>query len=78
MEEGREIMNKIRTGGGGFIIFSRTNVLCAGCMAERLKTQLLDTDKMVDVVAGPGEEWAWFSLINCSLIHICHPFRCIS
>lgn len=24
-----------------------------GCMAERLKTQLLDTDKMVDVVAGP-------------------------
>ena len=25
-----------------------------GCMAERLKTQLLETDKMVDLVAGPG------------------------
>jgi len=24
-----------------------------GCMAERLKTQLLESDKMVDVVAGP-------------------------
>ncbi len=27
----------------------------AGCMAERLKTQLLETDKMVDLVAGPGK-----------------------
>ena len=27
----------------------------AGCMAERLKKQLLETDKMVDLVAGPGE-----------------------
>lgn len=25
-----------------------------GCMAERLKTKLLETDKMVDLVAGPG------------------------
>ena len=24
-----------------------------GCMAERLKKQLLETDKMVDLVAGP-------------------------
>ena len=24
-----------------------------GCMAERLKTQLLEADKMVDVVCGP-------------------------
>lgn len=27
----------------------------AGCMAERLKTKILETDKMVDLVAGPGE-----------------------
>ncbi len=26
-----------------------------GCMAERLKTQLLETDKTVDLVAGPGK-----------------------
>ena len=26
-----------------------------GCMAERLKTKILETDKMVDLVAGPGE-----------------------
>lgn len=25
-----------------------------GCMAERLKKKLLETDKMVDLVAGPG------------------------
>jgi hypothetical protein len=25
-----------------------------GCMAERLKTKLLESDKMVDLVAGPG------------------------
>ena len=30
--------------------------LTAGCMAERLKTQLLESDIMVDLVAGPGEE----------------------
>ena len=33
-----------------------TSYLTAGCMAERLKTQLLESDKMVDLVAGPGEE----------------------
>ena len=26
----------------------------SGCMAERLKEKLLETDKMVDLVAGPG------------------------
>ena len=25
-------------------------------MAERLKTKILDTDKMVDLVAGPGKD----------------------
>ena len=25
-------------------------------MAERLKTKILETDKMVDLVAGPGEK----------------------
>ena len=35
--------------------------LTAGCMAERLKTQLLETDKMVDLVAGPGKE----SVVMC-------------
>ena len=28
-----------------------------GCMAERLKTKLLETDKMLDLVAGPGMWW---------------------
>ena len=28
---------------------------CAGCMAERLKSKLLETDKKLDLVAGPGE-----------------------
>ena len=32
-------------------------------MAERLKKQLLETDKMVDLVAGPGEPSAQYSLI---------------
>ena len=26
-----------------------------GCMAERLKKKILETDKMVDLVAGPGQ-----------------------
>ena len=30
--------------------------LLLGCMAERLKIKLLETDKMVDLVAGPGNE----------------------
>ena len=30
-------------------------MLCVGCMAERLKTKILETDKMVDLVAGPGK-----------------------
>lgn len=31
-----------------------TCTLFPGCMAERLKTKLLETDKMIDLVAGPG------------------------
>lgn len=27
--------------------------ICAGCMAERLKTELLEREKLVDVLAGP-------------------------
>ena len=26
-----------------------------GCMAERLKTKLLETNKMIDLVVGPGK-----------------------
>ena len=36
------------------IDISRGVLLCAGCMAERLKKKILETDKMVDLVAGPG------------------------
>ena len=32
-----------------------------GCMAESLKKKLLEADKSVDLVAGPGE-YAWCSL----------------
>ena len=38
------------------VFFVLVHVSCtAGCMAERLKKQILETDKMVDLVAGPGE-----------------------
>ena len=35
-------------------------------MAERLKTKLLETDKMVDLVAGPGMPVAVVSTISIS------------
>lgn len=31
----------------------RASLVCAGCMAERLKMKLLESDKLVDLVAGP-------------------------
>lgn len=29
-----------------------------GCMAERLKEKILDKEKLVDLVAGPGKRYA--------------------
>ena len=40
-----------------------------GCMAERLKEKLLETDKMVDLVAGPGERHCF---VPKTLLHFFH------
>ena len=37
-----------------FIDLRRDLLSSLGCMAERLKKKILETDKMVDLVAGPG------------------------
>lgn len=47
-----------KSGGGGGDVDARSRVGrpvvgVLGCMAERLKTRLLESDKMVDIVAGP-------------------------
>lgn len=36
-------------------------ILLQGCMAESLKKKLLEADKSVDLVVGPGE-YAWCRL----------------
>lgn len=42
--------------GSEFTVSSMIScVLFPGCMAERLKVKLLESDKMVDLVAGPGK-----------------------
>lgn len=41
-------------GRNGYGTVSLVSVyVCIGCMAERLKTELLEREKLVDVLAGP-------------------------
>lgn len=52
------ILGELRStcGPTGAVTHTHTHrhaVLCAGCMAERLKTELLEREKLVDVLAGP-------------------------
>jgi len=51
LDKFRSIKRKKRKAGGKKAAIPTVGVL--GCMAERLKEKLLETDKMVDVVAGP-------------------------
>ena len=50
-----------------YVYVNSFNCVCIymlGCMAEHLKTKILETDKTVDLVAGPGKD------SNTPYIHI--------
>ncbi len=48
----------------------------AGCMAERLKTKLLESNKLVDLVAGPDAYRDLPSLISVVQVRLCKHVSC--